>query len=457
MIEERTARHTLPQDLGDGLVLRRATPADADKLADFNATIHNWPSATGPNESIGAWTRDLLTRPHPTFAPGDFLLVEDTRTGAVASTTNLISQTWSYDGIPFGVGRPELVGTAATYRKRGLVRRQFDVLHAWSAERGELVQAITGIPWYYRQFGYEMGGLALGGGRTGYRAQVPKLEAGKEEPYRLRPATEADLPLLMRLYEEGSRRSLVACVMDEALWRYELNGRSERNEARREWRVIETAAGEPVGILGHPARLWGAALSVNCYELRPGVSWGAVSPSVVRYLAATGREYADRAPHREGQPRQEWEAFGFGLGEEHPVYAALHDRLPRVAPPYAYFLRVPDLPAFVRRIAPVLERRLAASALAGHSGELRISFYRDGLRLVFDGGRLTTAEGWRPTVEDGGKAAFPGLTFLQLLFGYRTLEELRYAFADCWADGDEPRALLTALFPKRASFVWAVS
>ena len=68
----------------------------------------------------------------------------------------LISQTWTYDGIAFGVGRPELVGTAPAYRRRGLVRTQFEVLHQRSAERHERLQAITGIPWYYRQFGYEM-------------------------------------------------------------------------------------------------------------------------------------------------------------------------------------------------------------------------------------------------------------------------------------------------------------
>ena len=41
---------------------------------------------------------------------------------------------------------PELVGTKKEYRRRGLVRQQFEVMHEWSAERGELVQIITGIP-----------------------------------------------------------------------------------------------------------------------------------------------------------------------------------------------------------------------------------------------------------------------------------------------------------------------
>jgi hypothetical protein len=56
-------------------------------------------------------------------------------------------------------------------------------------ERGHKVQAITGIPYYYRLFGYEMA-LDLAGRRFGFEANVPKLKDGEEEPYRIRPAAE---------------------------------------------------------------------------------------------------------------------------------------------------------------------------------------------------------------------------------------------------------------------------
>ena len=106
----------------------------------------------------------------------------------------LIPQTWTYEGIPFGVGRSELVGTLPEFRKRGLVRMQYEEIHKWSAERGQMVQAITGIPYFYRKFGYEMA-LDLSGGRFGYEAHVPKLKDGETEPYRLRPATPCRHPL----------------------------------------------------------------------------------------------------------------------------------------------------------------------------------------------------------------------------------------------------------------------
>ncbi len=47
---------------------------------------------------------------------------------------------------------------------------QFEEVHKWSAERGHKVQVITGIPYYYRQFGYEMA-LDLTGRRIGFEVQ----------------------------------------------------------------------------------------------------------------------------------------------------------------------------------------------------------------------------------------------------------------------------------------------
>ena len=160
------------RDLGNGLILRRSSSADADELADFCGRIHSEAGFDQPDLYIAAWTRDLLTRPHPTFNPDDFTVVEEISTGRIVSTLNWISQTWSYEGIKFGVGRPELVGTLPEFRNRGLVRVQFDEVHQWSVQRGEMVQAITGIPFYYRQFGYEMA-IDLDGRRFGYEAHVP--------------------------------------------------------------------------------------------------------------------------------------------------------------------------------------------------------------------------------------------------------------------------------------------
>jgi hypothetical protein len=439
--------------LDDGLVLRRSTAQDVEALAAFNASLHSDAGPDQPDERIANWTRDFFLAPHPTTSVNDFTIVEDLRTGKIVSTLNLISQTWNYAGIPFGVGRPELVGTLPEYRNRGLVRAQFEIVHGWSAERGQQVQAITGIPYYYRLFGYEMA-LNLGGGRFGYKPHVPVLKPGETEPFIIRAAVGQDVPFVDQLHRQASRRGLVSCEWNEAIWEFELLHRSQGSINRLALKIIERASGERVGFFTQPAFLWwDRAMPATIYELLPGISWGAVTPSVIRSLYSSGEALA-----AEKGKQASFCSFGLHLGVEHPAYQTLHSSLPDVHKPYAWYLRLPDLPGFLRQIAPALESRLAASPYAGHTGELRISFYRSGLLLGLEAGKLVRIEPWKPAPQGhSGEAAFPELTFLQLVFGYRSFEELHFAFADCWWEDDCSFGLLTALFPKQASDVFPVA
>ena len=452
MSTPNTITDQLPINLGNGLVLRRSTEQDAEALADFNARIQSDEGPDKPDERVGVWAYDLCAKPHPTFRPSDFTIVEETATQKIVSTMNLIPQTWTYAGIPFKVGRPELVGTLPEYRNRGLVRRQFDVIHQWSAENGDRLQVITGIPYYYRLFGYEMA-LNLSGGRAGFPTHIPTLKEGEAEPYHIRPATEADIPFISQLYVGGCKRSLVACQWDDALWQYELTGMSKKNVHRLELRVIEDHNGKSCGFFAHPEYTWGDMMPIQWYEILPGLSWLDVTPSVIRYAASAYEQYPPE--HGEKKP---FGAFGFWLGEDHPLYHVMPDRLPRVRKPYAFYLRLPNLPDFLKLITPVLEQRLVQSPLTGYSGEVKLTFYRNGARLVFAQGKLETIEGYQPSpYGHAGNAGFPPHTFLQLLFGYRTMQMLKDSFADCWTDRDEIHLLLDTLFPRIQSDVWPVA
>jgi GNAT superfamily N-acetyltransferase len=435
------------RDLGDGLILRRATCEDADAIAQFDGTIHRPAESTCVNEAIVALVRDLAVRPHPTCQASDFTLVEDTHSKQIVSSMCLINQTWTYAGIPFGVGRPELVGTLPEYRNRGLMRAQFEEVHRWSAERGHLLQAITGIPYYYRQFGYEYA-LALGGGRTGAAFQIPALQDGAEEPYTVRKAQVDDLPFLGQMYDLGCQRSLVACVRDQAVWRYELDGRTPGSDCCAELRVVETRSGQPIGFLTHGPHVQNGGVNVGQYELAPQASWLEVTPSVLRYIKTFGEGYTAR----KGQGS--FTHYGFWLGPEHPIYQVIGSRLPNIVPSYAWYIRVSDLVAFIQLIAPVLEQRLAGSLAPDYSGEIKISFFRSGLNLVWENGKLVKVDIWRPSAREWGAARFPDLTFLQLVFGFHTIEELQQSFPDCHGGNDEVHLVLTALFPKMTSTIW---
>jgi len=441
-----TKQKTIIRDLGNGLVMRRSTPEDADALSEFNGMIHGEDGADA--KRLAGWTRDLLTRPHPTFHADDFTIVEESATGRIISSLNLIPQTWSYEGIEFGVGRPELVGTLPEYRGKGLIRMQFDEIHKWCAGHGLIVQAITGIPYFYRQFGYEMA-LDFVGRRYGYEAQVPKLKDGEKEKYVIRPVAEADVPFIASVYDHAIQRHMVRCERTLEIFKYELLEQNREAIPHFDTHVIEDMSGEAVGYIQHSDYLGGTNLTAIWYELKPGVSWLAVTPSVIRYLWNTGQEYAKR-------DGKECTSFGFMGGAHHPVYQALGRDLPTVREPYAYQMRVPNLVGFLNHIKPALEKRLAESIAIDHSREIKVSLYRDGLQINIEKGKLSI-EKWMPAPKDEGDIAFPDRTFLQMMFGYRSYEELHSAFTECWCDHEDVHVLMNILFPKKLSDVFPIA
>ena len=93
---------------------------------------------------------------------------------------------------------------------------------------------------------------------------------------------------------------------------------------------------------------------------------------------------------------------------------------------------------------------MANSIIAGYSGVTTINFYRGGLQLTFADGKLTEAAEWHRPAWTNADAGIPALVFLQLLFGYRSLSELREIYPDVTAN-DTASVLLDALFPQQHS------
>ncbi|RIK31069.1 MAG: GNAT family N-acetyltransferase, partial [Chloroflexi bacterium] len=223
MTDTSLAAPTLIDDLSDGLVRRWSTAADVVKIGQLiGAVFRDRPD--GPfNERAADVARIVLseTLPFPFMTPGDFALVEDTSQPErpTVACACFWRHEWSYGGVKLGVGQPEMVATDPNYRNRGLVRALFEMVHARSAAEGHLVQAITGIPYFYRQFGYEYV-LDLGGSRVMPVTAVPDQAGDKPEPYHLRPATLADGPQMLALYNQRRRASLVWHETDETYWRH---------------------------------------------------------------------------------------------------------------------------------------------------------------------------------------------------------------------------------------------
>jgi GNAT superfamily N-acetyltransferase len=453
MVTLTAAAHGYRRELGEGLVQRWSTPEDTENIAQLCGLVFRDKEDEPINIRMMDNVRRQMSGNYPLMGPGDYAVIEDTgkEGNPLVACTCLWRQEWEYEGIAFGVGQPEFVATHPNYRHRGLIRALFDMLHARSEAEGRLVQGITGIPYFYRQFGYEYA-LELEGRRVTYLSLIPRAQASTPEPYALRAAAPEDIPLLMELYNRQRSTSMIWSVASERFWRYQIEEVKDPLVVGKQMgvRMIVDDAGAVQGYAMLAIKRWGSNLAVYATNVAAGVSWHAVVPPLLRALQAYGMQIPAVGP--DVPPLN---AISFWLGSAHPIYEVLGEALaPFYEPPYAWYIRVPDVPAFLRHIAPALERRVASSAAAAYTGEFTLDFYRGGLHMVFDKGHITHIEPWRaPVYGNNADASCPALVFLQLLFGYRSLDELRYAYPDVRVENSKAEVLLNALFPKKFSWV----
>ncbi len=449
MLTETSA--TYRRDLGNGLVLRWSRPEDTENIAKLSGYVFREKEDDPFNENLMDWVKQLMSGQHPMMGQNDYALIEDLHKegNPLVASMCLLRQEWSYEGIPFMMGRPEIVASDPAYRKQGLIRTLFEMLHTRSAAEGHLAQGITGIFYFYRQFGYEYA-LDLGGLRSTPLSLIPKAKEGASEPYTLRDANEDDIPAILKFYDSRRDSSIVWSTLPVDYLRYQIHEWTQLGEPgkRSQAQMIIDASGKACGFILLTYRRSGRSVYVQMMEVAPDVNVQAMMPSVLRGLLT----YGEQMPVKKGY-NESINEIAFSLGRSHPVYDGLGPLAPVIEPPYAWYVRVADLPAFIKHIAPALQKRLASSAIAGYTGEIKIDFYRGGLRLVFKDGLLMDAEPWRtPIYSAEPSAGFPPLVFLQLLFGHRSLDDLRTTFPDAWANNDT-MLVLNTLFPARASYV----
>lgn len=430
--------------LHDGLILRTLSEGVISDRENLPSFIETGFVGFGADFAamLNAWQRNLIDG-HPTTTLDDiFIVVDPAKDDQIVAATTLIPQTWQYAGIPIPAGRPELVATHADYRRRGLIREIFSAIHARSAERGHLLQFISGIDHFYRQFGYDYA-IPLGVTLTLPIGNAPALADGETQRYTLRPASDADLPDICRWSDAYAAETLVSVSLTDMEWHHQAFRLHDNHALKSTLHVIVDEAGERVGYVRLRNAIYNGLLSVISFVVGDNTSYFDTCYDVLRELKRIAADLPEK-PHLLG--------FWSGL---HPTPDAMIGGLfsaSRSNFPYTWYIRIADLPSFLQQIAPVLADRLAQSGARGYTGILKIGFYaRKRLVVRFERGTLYAAE-MEPDISPEAPIRLPYHTLIGLMLGYRRVSELRSAFPDVEASAKD-ETLLEILFPKRLSWV----
>ena len=114
--------------------------------------LYNVMDAAFKDEDVASIVRRFVGK-HPEMGREDYFLVLHGEK-AVAGLV-LIPQRWSLDGVELKVAEMGCVGTDPEYRRNGLQHILNEKFDEYAREKGFDICALAGIPYFYRQFGYQ--------------------------------------------------------------------------------------------------------------------------------------------------------------------------------------------------------------------------------------------------------------------------------------------------------------
>lgn len=433
--------------LADGYLLRWATSADADAYAALAEKSFVISHLGINNPNVGLYARDMCSGQHPLCQPNDIAVV-CAPDGRMVAAAALQHQPLQYAGITLSVGRPELVCSDPDVRQRGFVREIMHLLHHKSALRGDVMQAITGIPNYYHQFGYVWSIDYNAYARIAF-TDIP----ASDMLLSIRRARPDEYDTFFALYdnERTQRQVLMSTPFSQAYYQHGLT-----TTCSREQHVPHFICDENAQIIGFILLLpYGdedggvCVTGLGFADSHAPQTWFVPTMHALRrfvpQLAKPHPAYPDTTHvfvQLDGQPQ--WQAL-----------LQYHSIKYRYEAPYTWYIRVADFAKLLWQVRTALETRLAQSALRGYTGNLVIWFFRDGIELTWQHGTLISITPWqKPDYGESHHATYPPGILAQQLFGWRSYHELHAWRPDVWVQ-PPMIPLMDTLFPAQHSwFLW---
>jgi len=381
-----------------------------------------------PEEDVDVFVRNLIDY-HPTMTLSDHFVIK--HRGKIVSCLNLIPVKWSIGGVPLKVAEMGNVATLPEYRHRGLIRRLVAEFHKRVADKGYDLSVIAGIPYFYRQFGYEYA-IPIDEETRIKIDQIPDYEP----KHNIRPFNDEDIPKAMQLLKQTQQKFYVHSIRDEKIWRMQQKTLMASDPPRFEGYAVE--GNEDIvayfRIVDKPKDKELVLREVTDTDQL-------TARSILRFLKDTGK--------KRGHETLATMASHHDSFTEHIVSVGGMKQIPS----YAWQIRVTDYVKIFKKMKPLFEKRLATSTYWHLIEKLYFNFRHYTVQMTVEDGKIIDVQ--RLETNEDRTIGLNPLVFTQLLLGHRSRQELEAIYPD-FRIRPSHKHLIDVLFPKLPSYIHAV-
>ena len=338
--------------------------------------------------------------------------------GAVVSTMAVFTGSLDVGGTRLRFCQPEFVSTKPGMRNRGFVARLMAVLHDSALVAGIPISLLSGLEYFYRQFGYSYAILEHG------RHILTETPSSVDEAWSCRRATADDIVAMDALQDSVQRHVDVTVSSTGDRWRWLM--------ALDHYQLVVAEKHDRIEAM---ARVYvdedGIELSETAARSVPAAD------AVLSHVRSDGDGRRITVPDRPGGGSR-----------------FLDRRSEIVVERDAFYVRPSSSDLLIEAMVPAFNDRLARSSFASWTGPLPISMYTSGLELSINDGVISRITPFNPESAPprGDEPAVPPDLLADLVFSDLGAAGLEQRHPDVQL-GTRRRIMSTLFPPVTADFL----
>jgi len=407
---------------------------EVEELLKFHSIVH-------PDDDVEELRRQIDHLPG--FSQEMNYYIRDLDKGIIVTALNSIPFIWNYEDIPLRNLELGWVGTLKEYRRKGLNKSLYSHFNNLLLSGNYDISTIQGIPYYYRQFGYD---FVIPMDRTVWirTNQIQPFDEKSLPEYmkmKVRPAEKKDIPSMMDLFDGLNQGLLVYAPRSQELWEIQ---ETMKKQFENEFQTYVVVAGSK--IIGY-FRL----VKKNDREGFPNKSTLTVIESSISTFNGVLRTlqflYVEAVQNDI-----------LLIGSQGPSFNSLSKVMENVGgsgkPWWKYQVRIPNMVRFLQKISPVLERRLVGTMFEGLTYDVIMNTFQNCYSVNFSNGKIIDISDLGPqqVIDNQDFRAQPN-DLLRLVLGAYSIKEIEQNNIDFIVRGSV-RLITEALFPKRESSIY---
>jgi hypothetical protein len=323
---------------------------EIDAIIKFNNQLHN------EKETVD-YIRSLLLE-YPRKNEIYWLYIKDNKTRTIVSSLCLSPMEWQIEDIEILVCEMEFVGTLESYRGKGFIKTLNDLYENVMEQKGYLLSVIRGIPYFYRNLGYEF--VSSLDERISISAfKIPN----NVDTIMIRKSNSDDLPFIESKYSEFHKKFSLFCKFNEECFTFKYLNDSFTSEIRETYILEERGVAKNYFSLG-----W--TYDKKYYEI--------ICPDLSNREIAVMLQYVKKL----GMYRDNNEII-ISVNKHTSLFKYIRFLGGKTVSEYGWQVKIPNIKRYFTFTRRIIESRLKNTEFKNLTQSISISNYKETFKLEF--------------------------------------------------------------------------